>query len=91
MRIILNREQREVVKTVLASVLDDADLKAQFDKASHTHRTTPNDSLSGDCGQYAGLLKEIIDERAAAAKKPRPPSTPGPDLETLKKKYGPKN
>lgn len=88
----LKPEERKIVKETLAEVLDDKDLAAQFKKATHIRDTTPNDHLSGQMGQYAGILKEIMNERAARKARPLPKGVvQSPDLETLKKKYlGPK-
>lgn len=89
----LSPAERKIVKETLAEVLDDKDLKAQFKKASHIHDTSPNDHLSGQMGQYAGILKEIMNERAAERARPTPPGVvQGPSLEQLRKKYlGPKS
>lgn len=84
----LSPEERNIVKATLAEVLDDKDLKAQFKKASHIHDTSPNDHLSGQMGQYAGILKEIMDERAEKRARPLPKDVVhGPSLEQLRKKY----
>lgn len=87
----LKPDERKLVKSVLAEVLDDKDLAAQFKKAKHVHDTTPNDHLSGQMGQYAGILKEIMNDRAARRANPPKADVQSPSLEQLKKKYlGPK-
>lgn len=83
----LKPNERQIVKDTLAEVLDDADLAAQFKKAKHIHDTTPNDHLSGQMGQYAGILKEIMNERAARQNRKPEGVVQSPSLEQLKKKY----
>ncbi|MEZ0261491.1 MAG: hypothetical protein ACAH80_10805 [Alphaproteobacteria bacterium] len=80
-----NKQQREDVKDFLDSVLDDADLKAQFDKASKQAKIECQDHRAAMLGQYAGILKEIIEDRA----KPLDMTgvVQGPSLEQLKKKF----
>lgn len=84
----LSPAERKIVKETLAEVLDDKTLAAQFKKAKHIHDTTPNDHLSGQMGQYAGILKEIMNDRAERKARPMPEGVvQGPSLEQLKKKY----
>lgn len=88
----LSPSERKIVKETLAEVMDDKTLAAEFKKATKIHDTSPNDHLSGQMGQYAGILKEIINERAERKARPMPKDVvQSPSLEELKKKYlGPK-
>jgi hypothetical protein len=80
-----NEDEFNNVKRFLASVLDDADLKAQFKKASARAKTEPGDHRAAMLGQYARILKQIQDERAKPID--RTGIVQSPDLEALVKKY----
>lgn len=84
-----NAKEREDIKDFLDSVLDDADLKAQFDKAAKQAKVECQDHRAAMLGQYAGILKEIIEDRAKPVDLTG--TVQGPSLEQLKKKFlGPK-
>jgi len=81
--------ERARVKSFLNAVLDSKDLKEQFEKASKQAKVECQDHRAAMLGQYAGILKEIMDDRA----KPRDltGTVQGPSLEQLKKTFlGPK-
>jgi cell division septum initiation protein DivIVA len=81
--------ERARVKSFLNSVLDSKDLKEQFEKASKQAKVECQDHRAAMLGQYAGILKEIIDDRAKPVDLTG--TVQGPSLEQLKKKFlGPK-
>ena len=84
-----SKHERDALKYLLSQMFDDAELQAQLKKAEHIHSTTPNDHLAGECSKYIGILREIAQERATpSAALPPASAVPGPDLETLRKKFG---
>lgn len=83
----LNKQERDLVKKVLADVMTDADLKSQFNNAKKRKDQVQSDYTDGQLGQYMGILKEIQDERAAHRATPRTGVVQGPSLEQLKKKF----
>jgi len=89
----LNEEQRKLVKEVLADVLNDADLTAQFNKVQQRRNAAlasgmVNDHSDAMLGQYMGLLEEIAVERKARAEnqaKNTPQNKPIVDMADRKK------
>ena len=82
--------ERARVKSFLNAVLDSKDLKEQFDKASKQAKVECQDHRAAMLGQYAGILKEIMDDRAKPVDLTG--TVQGPSLEQLRKKYlGPKD
>jgi hypothetical protein len=71
---------------VAFSDFDDKKLKAEFDRAIKAKAIEAGDHQSAVLGTYAGLVKEILDERAGLRKAPEGTTTM-PSLEQLKKKY----
>lgn len=81
--------ERARVKSFLSAVLDSKDLKEQFEKASKQAKVECQDHRAAMLGQYAGILKEIMDDRAKPLDLTG--TVQGPSLEQLKKKFlGPK-
>jgi cell division septum initiation protein DivIVA len=81
--------ERARVKSFLNAVLDSKDLKEQFEKASKQAKVECQDHRAAMLGQYAGILKEIMDDRAKPLDLTG--TVQGPSLEQLKKKFlGPK-
>lgn len=61
----LDKQQRELVKKTLSDVLTDKELKDQFNSAQKRKAEPLSDSAQAQLSQYTGVLKEIMDERAA--------------------------
>ena len=87
----LSKQERDTFKRLLDDVMDDSDLKDQFNKAKARKDGVCSDYTDAMLGQYMGVLKDIQDDRAQRAENVKS-ATPGPSLEALKKKYlGPKD
>ena len=86
----LTPEERKTVKALLNEVLSDADLKEQFNRAQARRLQPCSDHKDAMLNQYAGILQEIMTDRANYV--PPKVDAVSPDIETLKKKYfGPKS
>lgn len=91
--IFLTDQEKRAIKELLSVVLTDDELKTQFEKASRIARTSGNDHEAGTNGVYAGILKEVMDQRSQRrSNKPTDwPVGQGVSIEAFRKKFsGPK-
>lgn len=85
---MLKPEDKIAVKRLLSAVMTDDVLAAEFNRASTEKLVEVQDYRVAMLGAYAGVLKEIMTERATPRARNASKMRVGPDIEAMRKKFG---